>query len=272
VTCHLDPRAFIRLWLDGSNKLVAYTMLGEDPNFDCQVLPEYEGQGIEQQALDWAESTVRTLRQKDPVKWSGKMSTGARQDDSRRLAFLEQNGFHYHGEFAEVNMLRALEEPIPAGIIPPGCQVRALVESDLANRAGAERDVWLPWTVGNVRDEDYARLMQMPGYDSELDVIAVAGDGVIAAYVNCWLDPVNCIGDLGPVGARLPYRRQGYTRAVLLEGLRRMQKRGMQRACVSTGLANTPARNLYESIGFRIVNQYLDYVKGEYHELAPSHG
>jgi ribosomal protein S18 acetylase RimI-like enzyme len=158
-------------------------------------------------------------------------------------------------------MLRALDEPILAGMIPPGCQVREMSECDLNDRAGAERDVWLPWTVGNVRDEDYARLMKMPGYERELDVIAVAGDGVIAAFVNCWLDPVNRIGDLGPMGARPPYRRQGYTRAVLLEGLRRMQRHGMQRACVSTGVANTPARNLYESIGFRIVNQYLDYVK-----------
>jgi len=53
------------------------------------------------------------------------------------------------------------------------------------------------------------------------------------------------------------------TRAVLLEGLRRMKARGMERACVSTGVSNTPARNLYEAIGFKIVNKYLDYVKKE---------
>lgn len=263
VTCHLDPCTFIRLWLDDSSKLVAYAMLGEDPNFDCQVLPEYEGQGIEQAGLDWAESTVSLYRQKDPKKWSGRMVSGARQDDAGHLAFLEQNGFHFSGEFAEVNMLRSLDEPIPEAPIPPGCQVRSMEECDLAQRAGAGREVWLPWTVGNVRDEDYARLMKMPGYERELDVVAVAEDGIIAAYVNCWLDPLNRIGDLGPVGARLRYRRQGYTRAVLLEGLRRLRKRGMRRACVSTGVANTPARNLYESIGFRIDNQYLDYIKGD---------
>jgi len=50
-------------------------------------------------------------------------------------------------------------------------------------------------------------------------------------------------------------------RAVLLEGLRRLAMRGMDRACVSTGETNIPARSLYESVGFRIVNRYLDYVK-----------
>jgi ribosomal protein S18 acetylase RimI-like enzyme len=43
--------------------------------------------------------------------------------------------------------------------------------------------------------------------------------------------------------------------------LRRMKANGMERVCISTGITNTPALNLYESIGFRVVNQYLDYVK-----------
>ena len=105
--------------------------------------------------------------------------------------------------------------------------------------------------------------MELPGYHRELDVVAVAPDGVIASYVNGWIDPVNRIGDFGPVGARPPYRRQGLTRAVLLEGLRRLKARGMDRVCVSTGMSNNPARQLYESVGFRIVNRYLDYVKEE---------
>ena len=121
--------------------------------------------------------------------------------------------------------------------------------------------MWQPWTVGNVSDEDYAYFMRLPGYERELDVVAVAADGAIAAYVNGWIDPVNKIGDFGPVGARPAYRRQGLTRAVLLEGLRRMQARGMEQVCVSTGVSNMPAQRLYESVGFRIVNKTLDYVK-----------
>jgi ribosomal protein S18 acetylase RimI-like enzyme len=35
----------------------------------------------------------------------------------------------------------------------------------------------------------------------------------------------------------------------------------MDRACVSTGVSNVPAIRLYQSIGFEIVNQYLDYVR-----------
>jgi ribosomal protein S18 acetylase RimI-like enzyme len=134
---------------------------------------------------------------------------------------------------------------------------------EISDRAAAQREVWHPWPVGRISDDDYARLQRLPGYYRDLDVVAVTPDGVIAAYMNGWIDPVNRIGDFGPVGACPAYRRQGLTRAALLEGLRRMRARGMERVCISTGESNTPARRLYESIGFRIVNQYLDYVKAE---------
>jgi ribosomal protein S18 acetylase RimI-like enzyme len=264
VTCHLNPQEHIRLWHDHQGKLVAYAILGEDPSLDCQVLPEVEWSGIEEEAMAWAETRLSGLRECDAQKWSGHFVSGARQDDAKRIAFLEQHGFRYRGQFAEVNMLRALAEPIPETVVPPGCQVRALAEAgDTSNRAAGEREVWLPWTDGNVSDDDYARLMRLPGYHRELDLVAVAPDGILAAFVNCWIDPVNRIGEFGDVGARPPYRRQGLTRAVLLEGLRRLKAHGMDRVCVSTGVSNTPALRLYESVGFRIVNKYLDYVKAE---------
>jgi GNAT superfamily N-acetyltransferase len=158
-------------------------------------------------------------------------------------------------------MLRSLEEPIPKLTIPAGYQVRELKVEELADRAAVEREVWQPWTVGNVSDDDYQRLTRLPGYVADLEVGTITPDGVIASQVNNWIDPLNHIGDQGPVGAREQYRRQGLTRLALLESLRRMKAYGMERVCISTGISNTPARNLYESIGFRVVNQYLDFTK-----------
>jgi ribosomal protein S18 acetylase RimI-like enzyme len=40
-----------------------------------------------------------------------------------------------------------------------------------------------------------------------------------------------------------------------------MQGYGMDRVCISTGVDNTPALNLYTSIGFTPVNRYLDYTQ-----------
>jgi mycothiol synthase len=262
VVAHLEPQECIRVWQDEKGKLIGYAILGEDPSFDCQVLPEYEWCGIEQEALAWAETHLVELRKQDAHQWGGNLVSGARQDNAKRISFLEQHGFQPGGEFSEVNMMCTLDGTIPEVIVPAGCQVRALAaQGELSNRAAAHREVWQPWTVGNVSDEEYAAFMRLPGYDRELDVVAVAPDGVIAAYVNGWIDPLNRIGDFGPVGARSEYRRQGLTRAVLLECMQRMQKRGMDRVSVSTGVTNEPALRLYESVGFKVVNRFLEYVK-----------
>lgn len=261
VACHLDPHQHIRLW-HADDRLVAYALLGEDPAFDYQILPEYAWRGIETEALTWAEERVAELRAQDAQFWGGALVSGARQDDQDRITFLEQNGFKYVGDFAEVNMIRSLNEPIPAPQLPAGFTVRALRGADeIPNRAAVQREVWQPWSVGNVSDEDYAQFMRLPGYLLDLDVVTVTPEGVIASYVNGWLDPLNRIGDFGPVGALAAYRRQGLTRAALLESLRRMQAHGMDRVCISTGVENTPAINLYQSVGFKIVNKYLDYAK-----------
>jgi len=263
VVCHLDPREHIRLWHAG-DMLVGYAILGEDPSFDVQVLPPYAWRGIEEEALVWAEKKIGALCKSDTKLWGGPIVSGSRQDDPRRIDFLEQHGFKVGGQFSEVNMLCTLDRPVPEFTLPAGCQVRSMSEAnpgEIAERAAAHREVWQPWTVGNVSDEAYAQFVRLPGFERELDIVAVAPDGVIAAYVNGWIDPLNKIGDFGPVGARPAYRRRGYSQAVLIECLRRMQARGMNRVSVSTGVSNTPAIKLYESVGFKIVNQYLEYVK-----------
>ncbi|MFZ5858409.1 MAG: GNAT family N-acetyltransferase [Chloroflexota bacterium] len=261
VAIHLNPKEHIHLWHD-SGKLVGYAILGEDSSFDWQVLPAYEWSGVELEALMWAEARTDELRKQDEKRWGGDLVSGSRQDDIHRIAFLEQHGFQYCGDFAEVNMMRSLEEPIPESRLPEGYQVREVSETgEITNRAAIQRAVWHPWTVGNVSDDDYACFMRLPGYYRNLDIVSVAPNGVIAAYVNGWIDPLNKIGDFGPVGALEAYRRQGLTRATLLEGLRRMKAHEMNRVCISTGVSNVPAIQLYESIGFKIVNRYLDYVK-----------
>ncbi len=262
VDCHLDPHPHIRLWHAADGHLVGFAMLGEDPSFDFQVLPGYEWAGIEEQAYAWAEALLDDLRLKDPAHWNGEFVSGSRQDNPTRITFLEHHGFKYSGKFAEVNMLRSLSVPIPELDIPVGCQVSSMDRfDDISDRAAAERDVWLPWSVGNITDENYARFMSLPGYHSDLDVVSLAPDGRIAAYVVGWVDPLNRIGDFGPVGTREEYRRQGFARLALIESLRRMQARGMDRVCISTGISNTPALNLYASLGFRVENRYLDYVR-----------
>ncbi len=93
VTCHLDPFQYIRLWHDIRGNLIGYAILGEDPSFDFQLSPDYEWAGIEEEAFDWAATLLSDLRRRDFSHWGGQLGAGARQDDLRRIAFLEGRGF-----------------------------------------------------------------------------------------------------------------------------------------------------------------------------------
>jgi mycothiol synthase len=155
-----------------------------------------------------------------------------------------------------------LKEPIPHPLIPAGFQVRPLsATGELTTRAEVQRQVWQPWSVGICSDADYAYFMTLPPFHRDLDIVAVAPDGSIVSYVNGWIDPLNHVGDIGPLGALEGYRNQGLTRAVIQVCLQTMRGYGMDRVEVSTGINNTPARNLYQSLGFIPENFNLEYLK-----------
>lgn len=259
LSARVDPREHIRLWFDRTGICIAMAWLGDDVSIDWQILPQYEWQGLEEEAMEWATTHLAELRAREPVQWKRPLGTWSVHNDARRIAFLEKHGFA-RSEHSAAHLLRDLTEPIPAPVLPAGVVVRAITgPEEITNRAGAHREAFHP---SRVTDDEYARFMQLPGYDRELDLVAVAPDGIFGAYAMCWIDPVHGVGEFEPVGAREAYRRQGLTRAVLWEGLRRMQARGMRLARVSTGFTNTAAIRLYESVGLRVVNQTDYYVLG----------
>ena len=99
----------------------------------------------------------------------------------------------------------------------------------------------------------YQKLMRSPGYDMDLDLVAVAPDGHFGAFAQIWVDQVNNVGQFEPVGTAPNARRLGLAQAVLSEGLRRMQSRGMQTAIVIVEAAEQAACQLYTSVGFETV-------------------
>ena len=90
-------------------------------------------------------------------------------------------------------------------------------------------------------------------YRPELDCVLEAPDRAFAAYVLCWYDDANHVGELEPVGTHPAYRRRGLGAAVCRYALRRLRDEGARQAIVYAGGRDQdePARVLYESIRFR---------------------
>jgi predicted N-acetyltransferase YhbS len=88
-----------------------------------------------------------------------------------------------------------------------------------------------------------------PSYREDLDLMAEAPDGSLAASVGVTIDEVNRAGTFEPVLTHPDHRRRGLALGLMSEGLHRMKAAGAETAWVGTGL-KLAANALYDSVGF----------------------
>ncbi|HLY29811.1 MAG TPA: GNAT family N-acetyltransferase, partial [Ktedonobacterales bacterium] len=187
-------------------------------------------------------------------------------DDTLYDAALTRHGFA-RAQPTSLVFQQQLDAPLSAPTLPDGWQVRHVAdEADSAQRVELHRAVWYP---SRVTVESYRRLRSAPLYRPAIDLVAVSPKGAFAAYCICWYDPANQTGEFEPVGTHPEFRGQGLGKAVVREGLRRLQALGARLASVSTGVTDYPpkfsaaaAHRLYSAAGFAVVNTWWAYRNG----------
>jgi ribosomal protein S18 acetylase RimI-like enzyme len=104
-------------------------------------------------------------------------------------------------------------------------------------------------------------------YERELDLVAVAPDGRLAAYVFGHYNREEMalcgqkIGFTDPVATHPDFQGKGLARALLLEAQRRLKERGMQAARLGTSSENIAMQKAAEAAGFCVVDQSYHYAK-----------
>lgn len=263
-----DPN--IQLWFDGY-EIAAYAHF-EPPlsvEFDIQPgLARYDSLGDE--ILTWAENRGRELaatagKQKIPkafamLGYEMVFLTQALESDGQRISLLNRHGFERTEGF-DVLYSKSLDAPISVPRLDLGLRLRHATDADLEARVDVHRDAWSVWGPSSATVENYYRLRSAPIYDPELDIVLEDGRGRFLSYCIGWLDVANSFGHFEPVGCRPNFTRRGYARAVTIEGMRRMQGRGMRMALVATASVNAAARFLYPSCGFVEVDRAYHYTK-----------
>jgi GNAT superfamily N-acetyltransferase len=157
---------------------------------------------------------------------------------------------------------RSLSQPIPDSAPPDGYTVRALGdESELPARS------WLSWKVFHPDEPDqdyqgwewYRNVQRVPIYRRDLDILAVAPNGELAAFCTVWFDDITRTAVFEPVGTHPNHQKRGLGKAVMSEGLRRAQQLGATLATVSS--YSKGAHALYESMGFTDVDILEPWIK-----------
>jgi ribosomal protein S18 acetylase RimI-like enzyme len=140
---------------------------------------------------------------------------------------------------------------LAAPAVPDGFALRAVRgPEDLAARVAVHRAAFAP---SRVTEESYAAVMAAWPYRPGLDWVVEAPDGRFAAFCLGWLDEVNRVGLMEPVGAHPDFHRRGLASAACLGALHALRAAGATHAVVET--FNRPDRpaapSLYSSLGFR---------------------
>ena len=92
----------------------------------------------------------------------------------------------------------------------------------------------------------YRNIQTAPLYRRDLDLVAIAPSGEIAAFCTLWFDDVTRSAYFEPVATVPAHQRRGLARALMTEGLRRLQRMGAITAFV--GGYSPEANALYRSV------------------------
>jgi len=211
-----------------------------------QIHPSFKTAELEEQMIILAEECLRTPSQRGGLV----LSVWSDSADSQRLGILERRGFTHNAGSNEQQWRRNLELPIPDNPARDGYTVRALGEvSELPARC------WASWRAFHADDSDedydrdwswYQNIQSAPLYRRDLDLVAIASSGEVAAFTTIWYDDGTHCGYFEPVGTMPEYQRRGLARSLLCEGMRRLKKMGANQAITFGG--EPPANALYKSV------------------------
>lgn len=272
-TPSLDKARDLHLWEDADSKLIGFGQLwipesGEeiDGFLWFRVHPTARGGALERQIVAWAEGRMREVGQERSAQV--KLRSGTRADKSNYIAMLESCGFTTDRFF--FTMERSLSLPVSEPQLPASFTIRQI-------RSNEDAQAWVElfnqsfidhWNHHDLTVESYKHWLTDPDYKPELDLVAVAADGIFAAFCHCHISLEDNKrngrneGWIGTLGTRRGFRRMGLGRAMLLAGMQQLKAAGVDTARLGVDSENpSGAFRLYESVGFRKVYTRIMFVK-----------
>jgi mycothiol synthase len=248
-----DP-ANCKLWMDES---------GEVLGFGLTQLPF--------SSLDWAVRPGNEALQTEIVAWG--------VERLQEIAHQRGEGFGYlldsrtdndpiaqeHGfvldDWHIRNLDLSFDQPAQSASTPSGFHIRPLYgDAEVAAYVALHRAAF---DTRNMSVEWRARTLSHPTYQPQLDLVAEAANGRLAAFCIGWLGEINgeVVGQIEPVGVLPEFQRQGLGRAILRHSLQRFYKLGAKRVLIDAESHNLSSKHLYEASGFREATTTYKYFR-----------
>ncbi len=254
---HYQLEAALFLWETPAGELAALLNPEGPGEAFLQVHPLWRSIELEVEMMATAETQFAVNRPDggQRLKLWAHAADGLRQDILRRRGYTRQAEPEYQRR-------RDMAKPIEPAPMPAGYLCRPLGEEDEHPARS-----WLSWRVFHPNEPDeryegyawYRDVQRAPLYRRELDLVAVAQGGELAAFCTLWYDEATRTASFEPVGTHPDHQRKGLGRALMTEGLRRVKALGATLCTV--GSYSEAAHGLYASVGFTSYDLSEPWVK-----------
>ena len=236
------------------------------------LLPDWRWKGIGRRMLRFGEQRLsqiaNQLRQEGTLERSTVCfyETNQEQGEKDKEILLTREG--YQPVRYDFSMERSLADPVHEIPMPAGLEVRLVQPEHYRSIWEASNEAFRDhWGYVEETEEDFQRWLAEPTFDPKLWQVAWDGDqvaGMVLNFVNLAENQEyqRKRGYTENISVRRPWRRRGLARALLTRSLKMFQELGMTEAALRVDTENlSGALNLYESVGFRVVNRGATYRK-----------
>jgi ribosomal protein S18 acetylase RimI-like enzyme len=251
-----EIHANTRLWFGPAGELRACACVDTFDHLRFEFAPGSEGD-FGADVVAWGEGIIR-------ARGNSTLGASCRSEDQSHQDFLLAHGFERLTD-RTLHYVRPLSQPIPEPLLPPGFIIRPLKgETEAAEVAALH---CAAFGTEHMTLERRLGIMRASEYIPELDLVAVAPDGRLAAYT---LGSVSAAenartgrrdGSTDPLATHPDFQRRGLARALLLTGMKMLKERGLDTARLSTGGDNLAMQKTAESAGFVVEGRTLWFQK-----------
>ncbi len=259
-----------RLVATVGEQVVGYTLINSWSEDDGRwvylilgwVLPAWRGRGIGTAMLHWGEQRARQLAADEHPGEPFELAANASSTQPEATALLLNEG--YAAGYTVLEMQLDYDALPPIHPLPSGVEVRPVVPKHYASIAASMGEAYGNEYAGGrfqetwQLEESVARL-SAPRQDPSLWQVAWAGDMVVGNVIPLIENGRAIMYD---ISVRPAWRRQGLARALLTRALWHLRDCGRPVARLNTVAEfRTRARDLYTSVGFRLLKEFPRYRK-----------
>lgn len=246
-----STRRTTRLWFDQEH-LVAFAFVDDYNNLEFQLINGLSTKRIQDEIVIWG---VECMREKNLLDGSNfALDAVITIGENWKKDLLERSGFFTNG-LRSLRYRFSFKNPFKIFSLPDGFQLRPVSGEGEVDRLVALHRA--AFGTQSMTVEQRLAIMRVPEYLPDLDTLAIAPNGDLAAFCIGGLDGE--VGYTDPIGTHPKYQKLGLGKAIVTHVMSALKKKGISTIELGTSSDNIAMQKLAQSVGYILVSESYWY-------------